>query len=263
MDPLRVASFNVRYAGIDDGGHAWERRRDAVAATVRFHRPDVLCLQECWLDTLEDLRDRLSAYAWVAHPNASGEHTPIGYRRDRLSVVGSGSFALSETPERRNSVGWDGTYPRLVTHATVEADAEPGVGPDLDGRLAVYSVHLDHEGERARREGVKLLSDRVPDPPTPAVVAGDFNCTPGSPPYERATADLVDAREAAPYRYGPAETYVGFGGEAPDSEAGRRRIDYAFVRGVEVEGYGVPTPVDGDGHRPSDHRPVVVDLRVR
>jgi endonuclease/exonuclease/phosphatase family metal-dependent hydrolase len=77
--------------------------------------------------------------------------------------------------------------------------------------LTVVSLHLDHEGARARREGIALVRDRLGDfPGDVAVVAGDFNCPPGSPAHDRATADREDARQfrdaaaVADSREGPA-----------------------------------------------------------
>ena len=48
---LRLLTYNVRYATLDTGENAWERRRDGVGSLVRFHDPDVVCLQEVWQTT--------------------------------------------------------------------------------------------------------------------------------------------------------------------------------------------------------------------
>jgi endonuclease/exonuclease/phosphatase family metal-dependent hydrolase len=252
-DPLRVLSYNIRYAGLDTGRADWSERREAVAGVLRHHRPDLVTLQECWLEQLPDLRERLSL-SWVAHPDGNGEHTPIGYRPDRIEVLDEGAFGLAPDGER-GVPAWDATYPRQVTHATVRDRA-------TDRTFSLASVHLDHQGARAREKGAAMVLDRLPE--GSAVVAGDCNCRPDEEPYRRLTAGLDDAHERATHVHGPAETYVGFGGDGTGETdtPERRRLDYVFVRGFEVTAQTTATDVGPDWHHPSDHLPVVVDLHA-
>lgn len=250
--PLRVCSYNIRYAGLDEGRVAWPKRRDGVAGALRLYRPDAVALQECWLEQLPDLRARLPAYEWVAHPDRNGEHTPIGYRPDRLEHVDSGAFGLAPGGERAVPA-WDADIPRQVTHARLR-DRESGEP------FTLFSVHLDHRGERARTEGAKLLRERLPD--GRVLLAGDYNCSTADPPYRTLTAVLDDARAEATHVLGPEETYVGFDGAGfGEDEPTARRLDYVLLRGFEVDAYAVGPAVDDDWHYPSDHLPVVVDLR--
>lgn len=256
-DAVRLLSYNVRYAGLDTGPNAWEGRRDGVASDVRFHRPDVVALQEVWMTQLDDLRDRLPALDWVGHRVLDGEHTPIGYRPDRFAVTDSEVFALSETPDAYDRPGWDATLPRLTTRATLRSTRSAS-------RVTVLSTHFDHEGERARRESARLLRDRVADVEGPAIVAGDLNCGRTDEPYRLLTADgrgagLADARAvAAEPPHGPAATYNDFDAPRPGET-----LDHVLVTDdVDVDLYGVPTTVDRRGRYPSDHFPVVVDVHL-
>ena len=43
---LRVMSYNLRYDNPADGNDAWPKRREAVLSAIRFHKADLLCLQE-------------------------------------------------------------------------------------------------------------------------------------------------------------------------------------------------------------------------
>src|SRR3546814_19040088 len=45
-----------------------------------------------------------------------GEFSPLGFRRDRFALVGSGTFWLSPTPDVP-SQGWDAARPRIATWA--------------------------------------------------------------------------------------------------------------------------------------------------
>ncbi len=265
---VRVGTYNVRYAGIDEGQFAWEQRRDAVVTAIRRADADVMALQEVWLEQLPDLRDRLN-YEWIAHPDASGPHTPLAYEPTRFTVVDDGTFGLAPGGER-GVVAWDAHFQRLVTYATLR-------DRQTDRTFTVFSVHFDHEGTTARRESARLLTDRLPD--GPCVVAGDYNCESGSEPYRRLAEPLIDTAHRAADRQGPRSTYVGFGRsdedaaaanrDDPDGRGGadqddvgpstpidRRRLDHLFARGFDVQRHRVCVP---DGLA-SDHRPVVTDL---
>lgn len=54
--PVRVMSFNVRYATAPDGENAWDKRKDLLHETVATFDPDLLGTQE----TLAVQRDFLA-----------------------------------------------------------------------------------------------------------------------------------------------------------------------------------------------------------
>ncbi|WP_123535503.1 endonuclease/exonuclease/phosphatase family protein [Halosimplex salinum] len=265
-DAVRVLTYNVRRDVASDGEFDWAARRDAVASTLRFHRPDVIGLQEPLSHQYADVREALPEYEWVGQSRETaddeGEFCPVGYRRDRFERADAGTFWLSPTPDDPGSVGWDATYPRIATWVRL-TDRRTG------DSLLFCGTHLDHEGERARREGARVLRDRVAalrdaddGGRTPAVVAGDFNCVAGDDPHAvlAGTGDrespLVDARDASAYPpHGPSTTRTDFESLRPG-----RQIDHVFVADCEVDGYGVAADVVGDGWFPSDHLPVVADL---
>lgn len=265
----RLASYNVRYHGVDTGERAWTSRRDDVVSSVRALAADIVAFQEVWLEQFSFLQDRLPEFAWVAR-DGDQQHTPIAYREDRYSLLDWGTVWLSEPDAEPGTPGWDGTYQRLVTHATLRNECGTSVG--------VYSIHLDHEGRKARKQGIELIRDRLTEshPKCPVIVAGDFNCEPGSPAHERATdstdryRQLADTRRVAETVAGPAESYTGFssdsgGGFETDEGDERVTIDHVLVTdGVGVERFETYVPeAHSPSHRPSDHRPVVADLQIR
>ncbi|WP_436908511.1 endonuclease/exonuclease/phosphatase family protein [Halosimplex marinum] len=270
-DAVRVLTYNVRRDVADDGRFDWAGRRDAVAGTIRFHRPDVVGLQEPLAGQYADLREALPGFEWVGASREAGEgegeFCPVGYRPDRFERVDAGTFWLSPTPDEPGSVGWDAAYPRIATWARLR-------DRDRGDTLLYCNTHLDHEGARARAEGARVLRERVTrlrEGDEPVVVGGDFNCVAGDEPYralvdgndgdsggDRAGPALVDAREASPYPpHGPDTTRTDFETLLPG-----RGIDHVFVAGAAVDGYGVAADVVGDGWFPSDHLPVVVDLAL-
>ncbi|MEZ3114386.1 endonuclease/exonuclease/phosphatase family protein [Halobaculum sp. MBLA0147] len=262
---VRIVTYNVRYAQLDEGAAAWDDRRERVAAQLRALAPDAVALQECWYGQLEDLLDRLDGYEAVAFPDENGAHTPILVQAGRLGVVDGGVYGVAPDGEL-GVVAWDASYPRVVTRATlrVREPAAETEGEETTPTLDLHSVHLDHEGAEARREGARVVCERLAD--GPAVVAGDCNCLPDSPPYRVFTEEygLADSRAVAASVAGPAETYVGFGGRAVDEDGAPRakRLDYAFCRGVSVRAHRTVQSARPPAERPSDHRPVVVDLRI-
>ncbi|MDX1530864.1 MAG: endonuclease/exonuclease/phosphatase family protein [Rhodothermales bacterium] len=257
---LRVMSYNVRFATPDDGADAWPYRREALAAVIEAHRPDLIGMQEPLEEQVDWLAGRLGGYGWVGRGRGTspgaGEFSPVFYRTDRLRLLEEGTFWLSARPEQAGSRHWDAFYPRIATWARF-ADRATG------DTLVHLNTHFDHVGPFAKRRSADLVLDRLEDlaDGAPAVVTGDLNAHPGSAPYriltQSARRALRDARLAAEQaRHGPEGTFTGFG--APPERA--PRIDYVLVsRGVRVLRYAV-LPDRPGGRAPSDHRPVVADL---
>lgn len=56
-----------------------------------------------------------------------------------------------------------------------------------DGKkLVFFNTHLDNDGKTARKEGVQLILNKIKEtaPHMPAIITGDFNCTPGEAPLQ-------------------------------------------------------------------------------
>ncbi len=262
MKPVRLMSFNVRYDTATDGVHNWAHRRRLVADTIRYHGPDVVGVQEAMTHQLRELEAMLPAYEWVGDARdtvePSGEHTAVGYRRRRFVAEGTDTFWLSETPDRPGSVGWDARHPRVATWVRLR---ESGA----DRTLVVLNTHLDHYGDRARREGIALALERlaalVDD--EAVVLSGDFNCVVGGPAHAAANGyalgggrRLRDSRQLAPHRHGPTTTRTDFEELLPDLG-----IDHVFLSDdAVVTGWSAVTDRDDD-HYASDHLPVVVDCK--
>ncbi|MEK7854598.1 MAG: endonuclease, partial [Acidobacteriota bacterium] len=52
---LRVMTFNIRYNEPRDGVNAWPNRKQKVADVIRFHKADLVGVQEALIGQLEDL----------------------------------------------------------------------------------------------------------------------------------------------------------------------------------------------------------------
>jgi endonuclease/exonuclease/phosphatase family metal-dependent hydrolase len=260
---ITAMSYNVRYDNPTDE-NAWSRRREQVASVIRFHRPDVVGLQEAYRTQLVDLRERLDRFEWLRAGRdegaTAGELAAVGFDKERFNLESDGTFWLSETPEEPGSVGWDAMLPRLVRHVRLREH-------DTDVELHHFNTHFDHDGETARLESARLLANRIDERAqnVNVLVTGDLNCRPGSEPYEHLTGRdktspgriLRDTHETVRLRHhGPETTMTDFHNLIPE-----KKIDHVLTTvDVEVVQHGVCADSFGDGTYPSDHLPIVVEL---
>jgi endonuclease/exonuclease/phosphatase family metal-dependent hydrolase len=255
---LRVMTFNVRLLNAGDGANQWRYRRDLAAQMIRQHQPDVIGTQELFAEQGDDLIARMPDYAWFGTGRRGGrgdEHMGVFYRRDRLRVIESGDFWLSDTPEVAGSITWGNLLPRMVTWALFERIADR-IGDRR--RFYLFNTHLPYreQDEDARVRSVEAIMQRVRALPqdVAVIVTGDFNTGPTGREHALLAADLQDAWMAASKRKGPEATFHGFTGK-PD-----RRIDWIFYRGLQAR--QVQTITEHQGERyPSDHFPLLATLR--
>ena len=261
-EPVNVMTFNVRYDNPDDSLNNWNYRKDRVANAIRFYDADIVGTQEVLHNQMEDLRQRLPGYESIGvgreDGKEAGEYSALWYRADRFTAKESGWFWLSETPEVAGSKGWDGACERIATWAKLQ--------DKLTGKeLFVMNTHLDHVGVAARREGVKLVLDKIQElgGNLPVILTGDFNAEPESDVIKQVTdtsdpEHLTDARTVADLVYGPNWTFHDFSSIPYEH---RERIDYIFVKnGLEVLKYGILAETEGNAHL-SDHAPVLVSVK--
>jgi endonuclease/exonuclease/phosphatase family metal-dependent hydrolase len=249
-------TFNVRFDTPADApaGNRWSDRFDSVVETVRRHGPDVIGFQEALRGQLDDLVTAFPDHRCVGKPREAGdvgEYVPLFFSRDRFDVEESGDFWLSPTPETEGSRGWDASVPRHCTWASL-LDRPSGT------RLASFNTHLDVWGEVARREAVRVIVARLAlVPGLPSVVMGDMNAMEDSEP-------LTAFRDA-----GLVDTFRLIHPDADDVQtihqyvnlSGTRKIDYILCdRRWDVLDAEIVRE-HAAGRLPSDHFPVVADLR--
>ncbi|MDQ3991144.1 MAG: endonuclease/exonuclease/phosphatase family protein, partial [Actinomycetota bacterium] len=250
-------TFNIRFDTVLDapGGNRWEHRAKSAIETVRRFEPDVVGFQEALRSQLDDLSAALPDYEGVGKPREAGEvgeYVPVFFLRERLEGEEYGDFWLSPTPETEGSRGWDADNPRHCTWVRLRER-----GRAL--RFAVFNTHLDRRGSVARREAARMIVARVAlAPDVPSVVLGDLNAEEGSEPLE--------AFHAGGFR----DTFREIHPEATDVQtvhhytdlSGTRKIDYILCdRRWEVVAADIVRE-PAAGRLPSDHFPVVAELRL-
>lgn len=256
--PLRVMTFNIRFHNPDDGKNAWPHRRAEVARIIAEGDTHVAALQEALADQVADLEADLPGYARVGvgrdDGEAAGEFCPIFYLTDRLALREHGTFWLSETPDAVASVGWDAAITRICTWARFE-------DRQSHQTFFVFNTHFDHQGKHAKLNSAALLAQRIPAQvgAVPAVLVGDFNFRPEHPAYATLAGTFRPATEVSETPpAGPAATFPGFSGK---NDARFGQIDHAFVLGpLRVISVVTHDAKFNDGKRPSDHRPITIEL---
>ncbi|MDP3069391.1 MAG: endonuclease/exonuclease/phosphatase family protein [Opitutaceae bacterium] len=262
---LRVMSYNVRLSAANDGEDAWSKRTELFFAPIGAFAPDLIGFQEVLADQHDTIVARLDtlAFSGVARNDGkrSGEWSFVGYRRERFTLLDSGTFWLSETPEVPGSKSWDAAITRICSWVRLR--------DRTNGREFVFAnTHFDHRGTVARLESAKLLSARLPKLAAggPAILVGDFNINEDTPAYAefvRPTAPgairWIDAYRALhPVRAADEASFHGFKGTVKGS-----RIDFVFHTANFTASSATIDRMSRAGRYPSDHYPVTAVLTLK
>ena len=257
---LRVMTFNIRYDEPRDGVNAWPNRKKKVADVIRFHKADVIGVQEALISQLRDLESQLPDFAWCgvgrSDGKEGGEFSAILYRKSRFQLLDTKTFWLSETPDTPGSKGWDAALPRIVTWAKFKDRTSKKT-------FVHFNTHFDHRGEKARIESASLILKRIGEiaGKIPFVLTGDLNVREDTQAYKTLKAgDTVT--HLADAKYASANGH--FGGDSTFSEFKElkpgMKIDYIFVReGTRVLEHGILSD-QWNGLWASDHLPVLAEI---
>lgn len=252
---IKVISYNIRTIA-RDGDNKWENRRHATRNMLNRHNPDLFGLQEAMKPHLKYLDKFFPQYSRVGagrdDGKMAGEVMAIYYNTERFDLLDSGTFWLSETPDKV-SKGWDAACNRTVTWVKVR-------DKESRKRLYYFNTHLDHKGRVAQTESIKLIVEKIKEiagPRATVILGGDFNVVPEDEIFAPLNEFMHTARTTAEVTEEKG-TFNGF------SERKRRNvIDHVFYRGrrAKCSEYHV---LDGDYGAPyiSDHYPVEVVLTL-
>ena len=218
---LTIMSFNIRLNTSSDGDNAWSNRKANVINYINNTNFDVMCLQEVVTSQYNDIKSDLASKYTIIHyerQGANSEGLAIIYNSEKFNLVDQNRFWLSATPEIQ-SLGWGASYYRICVNLLLEHK-------ETGAKIDVYNVHLDHQVETARINGIKLILERAARKGYPLVLAGDFNCTNITETHATANASLRDCQEEAPEtEYGI--TFNGFNKVENTNEGDA--IDFIFV----------------------------------
>ena len=250
---LKIISFNIRYNSWDniDGENGWPNRKGAVAKMILEEHPAAIGLQEALIDQLQYLDTVLTHYLRIGvgrdDGKEAGEFMAIYYDTTRLELLSHRTRWLSETPDVPTK-GWDAACYRTVTIACFR-DRQSGK------EFQYLNTHLDHVGQTARAEGVKLIVGSLKESSiadnVPVIVGGDMNSTIEDKIFQSFfDVNLKPARELTK-KTSHVDTYNAYGKEKS------ALIDHFFVRDVKVKQFRT---LDGNYGVPyiSDHYPIEI-----
>ncbi len=284
---MLVGSYNIRLNVSSDSvvGNGWHQRCRVICDQVNFMSPDIFGTQEVLHGQLMDMLKGLDGYDYLGvgrdDGKTGGEYAAIFYKPDRLRLLDQGNFWLSETPDRPG-LGWDAACVRVCSWGKFAAQTATN-----DEAFYFFNLHMDHVGVIARREGAKLIVNRIREiaQGAPVIVTGDFNVDQNDEIYTIFTTSglLKDSYASARLRFAENGTFNSFDTDLYTES----RIDHIFVSPeTRVESYGVltnsywqPDPNSATtikGHdapqeisfsryirrQPSDHYPVFVRLSL-
>ncbi len=247
----RIMSFNIRY-------NEFEKRKEIVPALIEAYAPDSAGLQECTYEWYLHLKPELEDYAFAGVGRDTGdlsencgEIAAIIYKKEKYSLVDSGTFWLSETPDKV-SIGWDASCNRVCTWVVLEEKA-------TGTQFAHVNTHLDHVGSEARAKGIELVKEKAMSFDIPVVVTGDFNFNKGTDPYKSLVADGLSDTQDMAKKSMTGKTYHGYYGGTLGSP-----IDFVCVNEkiTEVNEYKIVRD-RADFKLTSDHYPIFADMIIK
>lgn len=236
QNQLSIMSFNILTTKPD------EARINRVVNTILNADPDTVGLQEVspyWMDVLKKRLGDIYGYVGEGRDGGhNGEYSCIFYKKALFEVLDSGTYWLSETPDKVSSYETS-AYRRIMTFAKLRCK---GSGQEF----VHINTHLDHKSLEARifQAGV-LVSYAERYVGIPVLMTGDFNCVASEETYKTVIgAGFTNAALDAPITEKKA-TFPGNG----------KVIDFVFCNdSVYPTEYEV---IDEkiDGEYPSDHYP--------
>ena len=220
-----------------------EARVRSVLQTIEEISPDLMGLQECTHEWMAFLTEKFSGEYGIIGEGRDGTGTdtdqfnPILYRKDKFTLIDSGTRWLSETPEVKYTKVPDSTYERIFTFAVLEEKSS--------GKQFVFiSTHFDHQGGQADQASCMAASiSQFRD--MPMFMCGDYNGS-GVANVMR-DYGYVNSKKVALNKVNDVGTM-----------SGGSEIDFIFTNGI---GSNVTYYEVGTENESSDHFPLVIKIK--
>jgi endonuclease/exonuclease/phosphatase family metal-dependent hydrolase len=254
---LSVMTYNIKLDYPKEGENSWTNRKPFFINQLKFHEPDVFGVQEAMPNQMKDMDSLLADYSFVGvgrdDGKDEGEYSAIFYKTDKLKVLESSTFWLSQTPDMV-SMGWDAVCNRVCTYALFE-------NRSTHQKFWMFNTHFDHVGVEARKNSAILIIQKIKDINSnklPVILCGDFNMEETHESIQFIEKHLKDSKSVAKNTFGPIGTFNNFEFDKPVTQ----RIDFIFVSSeIRVDKYAVLSD-SWDCKYPSDHLPVFVKFHI-
>ena len=249
---VTVMSFNIRDESQNDGSNSWVYRYGAVAYMIEDTTPDVAGFQETSREQLQFFADNFSQYKWVGVGREDGkkvgEYTSIMYNSKKVSLSKSGTFWLSETPDKA-SAGWGADHACSAVWAIVK-EKKSGAS------FFLVNTHIDVDDPEYRAKAIEVILQKIEALNTsnlPVALLGGFNMEDNNPALEPVKAVMQNARAVA-FQSDDVRTYHTYGKVS-------QKIDHIFIQNFSscLE-FKTVTDRYADRAYVSDHNPIMATL---
>ena len=249
-------SFNIRNSGGDTDEHKWDNRKAACLAMINSVKPALIGMQEVRPEQKtyfeENLKDYIMLGAARDGSGASTEYSSVCFRSDLFTLVSSGTFWLSATPDLM-SKGWDGACFRVCTWVKLKVKGSTK-------ELFFFNTHVDHKGAEAQTQGLLVLKERIKKiagSDALAILTGDFNMT----------SDNTNILSFATFMKSVREQFTGgknysertFNGWGTSSSI----IDYIWYQNANPTSYEVVNGMYSGVTYISDHFPIMSKFSLK
>lgn len=236
-ESLKIISFNIQ---THSGGQPFFVRSEMMTEFVSEWMPDSIGMQEVTSTWRKELEATCFGEQYSSVGNAkmsTGEMNAIFYRNDKFTLVDSGTFWLSDTPDVVGSMIEGSGEPRTCTWARLK-------NKNTAAEFVHLNVHLDINGSAVRvKQGQALMEFVRGLGDVPMILTGDFNQsrmkseTEFYPVYQVVAALFSDARLTAPDTVSPDEwaSMTRYHLEPDYYDPARQPIDYVFYTAAHFE----------------------------
>jgi len=251
-----IMSYNIRYDNTYDIENNWKFRKGPMVELLNHYHPTILGTQEGLFHQLSFLDSSLMNYKYIGIGREDGimqgEYCAIFYDTTIYSIIFHSTFWLSDKCDTI-SVGWDAALERICTYGLFEHKLSKN-------ELLVFNTHFDHLGTKSREKSAELILNKIEEineNKLPVILMGDLNSTLESIPIQNIKTIFIDAMTISKQSpSGPAGTFNGF----HPNDSITKRIDYIFVKKLEVLSYVHLDDRRKDNSHISDHIAVMAEI---
>lgn len=277
---IRIISFNMlcnhsesELAPVD----RWENRKGRVIEYIQWAQPDVIGSQELQADQLDDLLGAIgNEYDYYGVNTKDelreGEINAIFYRKDRFECLNRKTLYFSDAPEIMNDSLFRNNNRFTLCHLKDKKGNYEFIV--LNTHLAFTNIQRRYYEANSLRHFLLTHQDSLP-----LVLTGDFNTFPFRQELDLPFYDgeqIISIIEDGEVMDGMKSSLFGhFGPIATTNYCAKKKkpfltngepgviLDHIFVnQEFVVLSHGID-PAKVDGHFPSDHFPVIVDLTIK
>ena len=263
-DSIMIMSANIRrqekfinFNKMDMGNHRWWKRAQYYLENIKTVAPDILGAQEVQAGQYEFLTSHLEGYGSVVcyrdNKGSRSESCPIFYNEARFELLDSGTFWLSDTPEKMSTYAESSEH-RIATFVKLK-DKSTGI------TIAVYNTHPDWGSVEARIKQLSVIATKAKESDADKIVVlGDLNSDRTLPGGNEGLAPIEEFLKDSKTFPGMSDYGATFNGYDMDPD-GPMGLDYIFLpEDTTVLEVGKVDKIYG-GVYPSDHYPIYAKVK--